>query len=134
MSKEEKKARKEAKLARRAEKKARWEGLLSDLDHMKKENARLSSKLERLNGAVSNHINVNYPEMLASISTILNEEPKPEFDPEEDAGEVSDEEIEKIVEGWDFEELVRVFWAFVNDQGIESDFMDYARNVARNEL
>lgn len=132
---EEKKARREAK---KEAKKARWEILVADLAHLKEENARLSSKLERLNGAVSDHINVSYPKMLENISSILNEEPE---EPDEAVsaykeGDVEREEedrIEKIVENWDNEELVKVFWEFVNDQGIEPDFMDYARNVAQTQ-
>ena len=126
-----KKQKREEKLARRAEKKARWESLIADLDHVRKENARLSSKLEQLRSVIALPTCAS-SEILHDVATILNAEP------EESSSEVQEEEdeddrLEKIVESWDHEELVKVFWGFVNDQGIEDDFMEYARNVARCE-
>lgn len=132
MSKE-KKSKREAKLARRAEKKARWESLIADLDHAKKENARLGFVLEKLRSVMALPTCAS-SEILHDIDSILNAEPDEEVSSEvKRVQEEEDEEdrLEKIVESWDNEELVRVFWEFVNDQGIESDFIEYSRNVAR---
>lgn len=130
-----KKQKREEKLARRAEKKARWESLIADLDHAKKENARLGFVLEKLRSVMAIPTCAS-SEILHDIDSILNAEPDEEVSSEvkrvqEEGDEDEEDRLERIVESWDNEELVRVFWEFVTDQGIESDFMEYSRNVAR---